>query len=169
MNGLARSCAEWTAACLSTAERDWLAHLPLDHREGSWLAVHGAPQDVRRLSAYVYELTYEDNLDWLCKHGIHVALHGHTHSQTVYAALATGSRRLRLDGPLRLLGRAFLLNPGSVGQPRDQDPRAAFALFDPEQATWQPQRVTYPVQQTVRDIEERGLPMEAARRLRAGR
>jgi predicted phosphodiesterase len=169
MNGLARSCADWTAARLSSAERDWLAHLPLEHREGSWLAVHGAPQDARRLSAYVYELTYEDNLEWLCKHGVHAALHGHTHSQTVYAALATGARRLRLDGPLRLLGRAFLLNPGSVGQPRDQDARAAFALFDPDHGSWQPQRVAYPLQRTIRDIEERGLPLEAARRLRAGR
>lgn len=169
MNGLARSCAEWTAARLSSVERDWLAQLPLDHREGSWLAVHGAPQDVRRLSAYVYELTYEDNLEWLCRHRIHAALHGHTHSQTVYAALATGPRRLRLDEPLRLLGRAFLLNPGSVGQPRDQDARAAFALFDPDHGTWQPLRVPYPLEQTIRDIEARGLPMEAARRLRAGR
>ncbi|HET7544745.1 MAG TPA: metallophosphoesterase family protein [Polyangiaceae bacterium] len=169
MNSLARACGQWTIAQLSQTERDWLSALPLERREGDFLAVHGAPRDPSRLLAYVYELTFEDNLRWLIDHEIRVCFHGHSHVQTSYAELPAGPRRLpgELDaGPGS--ARAFLINPGSVGQPRDGDPRAAFGLFDPRHASWTPLRVAYPVERTLRDLARHELPSEAGRRLLAG-
>jgi diadenosine tetraphosphatase ApaH/serine/threonine PP2A family protein phosphatase len=169
MNGLARACAEWTTAQLGAPERAWLAALALEHREGEWLAVHGAPRDPRRLLAYVYELTFEDNLGWLAEHGPRLCFHGHSHIQTTYADLVGGPRRLPAAAPADLsLAAGVLINPGSVGQPRDRDPRAAFGLFEPHGSRWTPLRVAYDLQQTVNDLTREGLPPEAARRLVAG-
>lgn len=169
MNGLARRCAEWTLDQLTESERSWLNGLPLEHREGGWLAVHGAPRDPRRLLAYVYDLTFEDNLRWLIDHDLRLCFHGHSHVQTTYAEFPAGPRRV--PGPTdttAAVARAFLINPGSVGQPRDHDPRAAFGLFEPLDERWHPVRVAYPVEQTLRDIDRCDLPHEAGRRLLAG-
>jgi len=60
------------------------------------------------------------------------------------------------------------MNPGSVGQPRDNDPRASFGLFDPEAMTWEIHRVEYDVAAVQARILKAGLPEKHARRLSAG-
>jgi len=66
-------------------------------------------------------------------------------------------------------GAAYLINPGSVGQPRDGNPRASFGIFDSESLVYRNLRVTYPVKETQRKILEAGLPDELALRLAEGR
>jgi len=169
MNGLARLCAKWTLAELAEQDLAWLRELPTDFDGGSWLALHGAPRDPRRFLAYVYELTYEDNLRWLGEHHWKLCLHGHSHVQSTYVEFASGPRRWDSGAPAELAAvKRALLNPGSVGQPRDGDPRAAFALFDPRRELWTPLRTAYPIELTLKDIERKGLPAKAAERLRAG-
>ena len=72
-------------------------------------------------------------------------------------------RSLKLDD-----GNVYLVNPGSVGQPRDGDPRAAFALFDPQAGTVSLERVEYCVDTTIRAAVRAGLPPEVGERLRTG-
>ena len=74
------------------------------------------------------------------------------------------SRTMALDA-----GCAYLLNPGSVGQPRDGDPRAAFALYDSGAGMVTYRRVSYDVASAQRKIREAGLPQSLADRLGAGR
>jgi diadenosine tetraphosphatase ApaH/serine/threonine PP2A family protein phosphatase len=143
--------------------------LPLDHAGDGWVAVHGAPKDPHRFLAYVYELTYEDNLRYLRHARIPLCFYGHTHVQMTHADLAAGAaklpgvRTIDVDRKLR-----YLVNPGSVGQPRDGDPRAAYALWNratDEVATF---RVAYDIERTIAALRAAALPAELVPRLRAG-
>ncbi len=62
----------------------------------------------------------------------------------------------------------MVLNPGSVGQPRDRDPRAAYAIFDPEERTWEARRVEYNIAEVQERIRQAGLPEKHAVRLSEG-
>jgi diadenosine tetraphosphatase ApaH/serine/threonine PP2A family protein phosphatase len=132
--------------------------------------VHGAPKDPHRFRAYVYELTFEANLDHIAADGIRVCFFGHTHVQMVYERTADG-RSCRLGAPGLVdisKGRALLVNPGSVGQPRDSDPRAAFAIWDREHQTVSLHRVPYAIGPVVESIRKLGLPEQLAARLTHG-
>ena len=62
----------------------------------------------------------------------------------------------------------LIANPGSVGQPRDRDPRAAYAIYDNTAKTWEPRRVTYNVAEVQQRIREAGLPEKHALRIAEG-
>ena len=66
------------------------------------------------------------------------------------------------------LSQKLILNPGSVGQPRDRDPRAAFAIYDSEARTWTPRRVMYNIAEVQERIRSLGLPEKHAARLSEG-
>jgi diadenosine tetraphosphatase ApaH/serine/threonine PP2A family protein phosphatase len=169
MNTLARACAEWTRASLGPTELAWLLGLPLEHRGDGWMAVHGAPRDPHRLRAYVYDLTFEDNLKHLRGERVPLCFHGHTHVQLVHAELPGGPTKLPFARRTTLSPRNIhLVNPGSVGQPRDGDSRAAFALWDPLSGRLELCRVPYRVELTIRDLARAGLPPDLAKRLALG-
>jgi diadenosine tetraphosphatase ApaH/serine/threonine PP2A family protein phosphatase len=169
MNRLARATAGWTWSELTEADRSWLAAMPVEHAGEGWMAVHGAPVDPRRFVAYVYDLTYEDNLACLARQGRTLCFHGHSHVQLAYADDSGLRRKLSPGEVLELeAGRTLLVNPGSVGQPRDGDARAAFALWDRTRGRITFERVTYDVDRTVRDLRAAGLPEELAARLEKG-
>jgi diadenosine tetraphosphatase ApaH/serine/threonine PP2A family protein phosphatase len=169
MNRLALASAEWTRASLGAAHLAWLGSLPIEHRGEGWLAVHGAPRDPARFFAYVYDLTYEENLDQLGKEGVSLCFHGHTHVPVVHATSASGPAKLAGAGTVDLpKKRRHLVNPGSVGQPRDGDPRASFAIWDRETSQVSFERVGYDLSATVRDMERAGLPSELLTRLLRG-
>lgn len=170
MNRLARATAEWTRARLGTGELEWLASLSIEHRDGEWLAVHGAPRDPRRMFAYVYDLTFDENLAEIEREGVALCFHGHTHVPIAYVERPAGRMKSATSSPLALdPRRPCLVNPGSVGQPRDGDPRAAFALWDRGAARISFERVAYAVAQTLADIRRAGLPAELLTRLQKGR
>lgn len=170
-NAVARNAIRWTYEHLSPDNREWLANLP----EGP-LAVdemieicHGTPFDE---DAYVF-----DDLDAL--RAMHASsrplcLFGHTHVQVGHYlshdefGLATDDDRR----PLTLtMGEAdrYLVNPGSVGQPRDGDPRAGFGLVDTSRREVTIYRVEYPIEKAQARIAEEGLPEVLAERLALGR
>jgi len=96
---------------------------------------------------------------------------GHSHLPLMFIEPENGQRSHRqFPAPgkqINLSGRA-ILNPGSVGQPRDNDPRASFGLFDPEAMTWEIHRVEYDIAAVQARILKAGLPEKHARRLSAG-
>lgn len=169
MHAVARESAEWTRAELGAAELGWLSSLPVEHVEDAWRAVHGAPKDPNKFLAYVYELTYEDNLRYLREANIPLCFYGHTHVQLTQAEFLArpvklpGSRTFRLDSRFH-----YLVNPGSVGQPRDGDPRAAFALWNRRTGEIVTQRVEYDIERTLRALRATGLPSQLAHRLATG-
>jgi predicted phosphodiesterase len=170
-NVVARSAAVWTLAALTSDNREWVAELPQGpHTVDDLVEIcHGSPFDE---DAYIFEeadarLALSASKRPLC-------LFGHTHYPVTFA-LSNGSFRsvgpaaqseARLD--IRN-GVKYLLNPGSVGQPRDGDPRAAYAIVDSRAKRVELFRTLYPVEVTQQKILDAGLPEVLARRLGAGR
>ena len=102
-----------------------------------------------------------------------VCLFGHTHVQVGYR-LWQQSLTLETADPRRPLPIAFgdghyLINPGSVGQPRDGDPRAGFGIYDAARQSLEIHRTPYPIERTQARIREAGLPEALAQRLAIGR
>ncbi len=124
---------------------DFLAGLPRTHRQGDRLYVHGSARNP--LNEYVFpEDAY--NLHKMERIFAHVERHcfqGHTHVPGVFTEEAPGRHEFRkpdeVGHAFRLDGRKALVNVGSVGQPRDGDPRACYALLDGDTVTWR--RVPY--------------------------
>jgi predicted phosphodiesterase len=171
-NMAARRAVSWTSAALTAESRTYLAGLP----EGPLLVdddvevCHGAPSDEDK---YLFEvvdaaLALRDSRRPIC-------FFGHTHVQLVYELsndnLLTMSTSDAASGRWLTLERSskYLVNPGSVGQPRDGDPRAAYALLDTESHELMLFRVVYPIKAAQEKIREAGLPEILAARLALGR
>ena len=170
-NTIARRAAEWTADALTRANREYLAALPAGPLEvGTDLEIcHGAPYDE---DAYIINERYAVRALRFAVRPL--CLFGHTHFPL---ALRNDGDRFELigRGP-QLDGRIpieepfkYLINPGSVGQPRDGDPRAAYALFDDMTREMFLYRVPYPLAQAQAKVIAAGLPEPLAERLILGR
>jgi predicted phosphodiesterase len=100
-----------------------------------------------------------------------LAIVGHTHLPVMFTVAENGEdvRRkfIKADEEVKLNGRA-ILNPGSVGQPRDHDPRASYGIFDPEEMTWKIHRVSYDIESVQKRIIAAGLPERQSLRLAEG-
>ncbi|MCF6278400.1 MAG: metallophosphatase family protein [Anaerolineales bacterium] len=167
-NGDARRSLLWQEKVLSADSMKFLRSLPqMLTVRGDVSLVHGSPRDpvweyvLNTLSA---RLNFEEFDTQFC-------FVGHSHIQSIFR-MDSQRNRVSLDiprvgMPLELNTRA-ILNPGSVGQPRDRDPRAAYAIFDPEAKTWEPQRVEYDFAQVQQRIREARLPEKHALRLAEG-
>lgn len=157
---------EWSATKLEKSEYEWLINLPSYHQQDNWFAVHGAPQDKTFFNAYVYQLTYEENLNYLAENTIPVCLYGHTHIQGVYY---DGCQGIEMPGELQLdEARHYLVCPGSVGQPRNKKTGAEFAVFDQERSNIQFYQVDYDLERTIKDMCRYEFPLQLINRLRKG-
>ena len=170
-NAVARSAAKWTLDVLTPAYREWLAALPegpIDVDDVVQIC-HGSPFDE---DAYIF-----DELDAV--RALKVAnrplcLFGHTHypvtfelSEDAFDNVGSGSApqtHIQMKP-----GCKYLINPGSVGQPRDGDPRAAYALVDTKLRRIELYRVKYPVEEAQAKVMKAGLPDVLAQRLAVGR
>ena len=167
-NPEARRAMEWTRGAISPATVEWLAALPERRTEGACDLVHGSHREP--LWEYVTsESIARANLGALAA-GTRIGLHGHTH---VPVAFVEDAGRLtvmrgRPGASLELEGRRALVNPGSVGQPRDGDPDASYLIWEPEadRVTWR--RVAYDVATVQRAMHDAGLPASLAARLGVG-
>jgi predicted phosphodiesterase len=162
----ARRAMEWTRATIDDETRAWLAALPERRVEAGFDLVHGSPREP--LWEYVVSSSVaRDNLAVL---ETDVGLHGHTHLPVAW--LEDGDRveliRARAGQRLELGGRRALLNPGSVGQPRDGNPAAAFAILDLAAPAIEWRRVEYDVAAVQSAMRSAGLPGPLASRLAAG-
>jgi diadenosine tetraphosphatase ApaH/serine/threonine PP2A family protein phosphatase len=159
--------ARWTRERLSADSRAFLERLePRGERPGAQL-FHGSPDD----PVWTYVLSPEAMADAFALSSAPVVLVGHSH-----VALAVVERGGSLRGGLapagteleRAADERWLLNPGSVGQPRDGDPRAAWLLLDLSRRFAGFRRVQYSVEHTQRELREQGLPEALAARLAEG-
>lgn len=174
-----RSVAKWTLAWtreqLDSGDVEALTELPRVLIEpGRWIAVHGCYLNDLHYTGYVTSTMLEENLravearsEWP-----RLAFCGHTHLPMcgwldgrgdVVEPPAVGE----VTWPDS--AQAVILNPGSVGQPRDGDPRASWMLVDDERRCAEVRRVSYDIDRAVRALEEAGLPAELGRRLKEGR
>jgi len=159
--------AQWTRDRLSDPARDWLAALPLELTGDDWLAVHGAPADPSRLNGYVYRMTADDNLARLELDGVDVCFHGNTHVQGVWRRPRRGLPAAFENGPvIEFVQKASaLVCPGSVGQPRDGVPGAAYAIYRPRARAVELRRVAYDAEPVAERMRASGFPERLVKRL----
>jgi predicted phosphodiesterase len=158
-NPAARASAMWTRRTLTLENRLYLQQLqcgPLRIEEplGSFLLVHGSPIDEDQ-----YVIEAEDARILLSHLTDRLTFFGHTHVQGGFVLGPRGVGRIQPWRPL-LIGPDghYMVNPGSVGQPRDGDSRAADAIFDIEHNTVEFRRVEYDVDGAANKIRRAGLP-----------
>jgi predicted phosphodiesterase len=172
-NPLAQIAAEWTRLQLRPGNMDYIAKLPAGPASSDSLTlVHGAYQDEDE-----YVFVPSQAMGGLLDSPSDVTFFGHTHYQGgfSYRAGEISIIQLRPDpGPkfaaLRLeAGTRYLLNPGSIGQPRDGDPRAAFAIADLGHHVIEFWRVPYDIVAVQERMRSAGLPQPLIERLAAGR
>jgi len=167
-NSDARRSLTWTEKVLTADSMDFLQTLPQNAKVRSDVTlVHGSPRDpvweymLNTLSARL-------NFDHFSTPACFV---GHTHIQCIFQFDKSKDRVTmgvtKVGEPL-LLTQPSILNPGSVGQPRDRDPRAAYAIYDSRERSWEARRVEYNVAEVQQRIREAGLPEKHALRLSEG-
>ena len=169
-NPAARAAAEWTARQLTSDSKAYLSGLREIERKDPFTLVHGSPAspiweyllDTGAASASFEQLKTPH------------ALIGHSHVPLMFAAEAggrVGGQLLHPAGPIELAGARRILNPGSVGQPRDGDPRASYAIIagEGDQLTFELRRIPYDIAVTQARMRTLGLPASLVERLAIGR
>lgn len=167
----AREIIFWTRHWLTTSSYEWLSSLssaPLNVGHGITL-VHASPRDP--VWEYIVERqTARDNLAFI---ETPICLNGHSHMPIIYRKPWDGMKvleePLRANVPFRLTSYdQVFINPGSVGQPRDEDPRASYALIDLDAMTLTLKRVQYDFTVTQKLMKQAKFPDRLIRRLRFG-
>jgi len=166
-NYVAREAIEWTSAQLSAEAKQFLRHLPYTHEFEDFLLVHASPfepQEWNYITSWEgAELSFQAFHQQAC-------FVGHSHSPLVVSRSHLGAMHLLQTYPLRLEEHhRYLVNVGSVGQPRDSNPAAAFAILDTVKKEYDLRRAVYPVAKTQKKIRAAGLPEFLADRLAEGR
>ena len=162
---LAADVVDWTRKTLSAEERLFLRNLRLVSPVETFTIVHST-LDTPDSWGYVFDkLEAESNFNYqtttLC-------FYGHTHVPLAFEKSDT--IRFGLYTKIKVgLGKKYFINVGSVGQPRDGDPRAAYVIFDMFNNTVELRRVPYPIEVTQKKILDAGLPSRIAARLAVGR
>lgn len=172
-NPVAKAAVDWTRSQLSPELLKWLAALPQGPMETHGVVlVHGAFHDEDE-----YVFTPAQALEGLLDSTAAVTFFGHTHHQGGFAyqdsnleILHIRPKTNELFAPLRVeAGKRYLLNPGSIGQPRDSDPRAAFAIADLSNNVVEFWRVPYEIGKVQSRMRKAGLPEPLVQRLEFGR
>src|SRR3954451_739758 len=165
-NDDARAAVEWTAARLDASTRDWLSALPERAIDDPFTLVHGSPRDptweyiftatVARANLSAFETTH--------------CLVGHTHIPIAYREKGGRMEGIEPDpgNPLKIGKQRVIANPGSVGQPRDGDPRASAMILNTAERTLEGHRVEYPIERVQKLMTDFKMPPRLVRRLQYG-
>jgi len=165
-NKEARQAAQWTRKALSPENLEYLASLPEKLEIHGVTIAHGSPRNpiweylLDTYTAAINFTTFETDYAFV----------GHTHIPICYLLNEDDRMEWRImkeNEELNLNCRG-ILNPGSVGQPRDRDRRAAYAIFQPEEKLWTSHRVEYDMTSVQSRIRQAGLPKRHAQRLAEG-
>jgi diadenosine tetraphosphatase ApaH/serine/threonine PP2A family protein phosphatase len=165
-NPAARAAVEWTAEQLDEDHRAWLGALPLIVEMGEATLVHASPA---RPDEWDYLVTAEDGFAVFPAFTTRLAFVGHSH-QPGFWSLGSSGPTWRAGGADVALenGRRYLLNVGSVGQPRDRDPRACYVVWNPDARLITFRRIAYDIAAARRKILQAGLPRFLADRIQHG-
>ena len=170
MNAEAQAAIEWTRGRLSAPERKFLSELPLTRQADDRLYVHS---DASQPAKWHYVRSTADAGRSLIATDAHITFCGHIHRPALYSMSVTVKMTIfiPISGvKVQLVpGRRWLAVLGSVGQPRDGDPAACFAMFDTVSREITYCRVPYDVDAAAARIRENGLPPSLADRLFVGR
>lgn len=167
----ARHACQWTQEQLTPESLEYLKNLPTTLVEEGFTLVHGSPR--QPIWEYIlYSSTARSNFPYF---NTQICLVGHTHAPAGFR-YHVDQEGMAFCEPFNFIPRRamslgkdrLILNPGSVGQPRDGDARASYALLDPEEKVLEYHRVTYPVEVTQEKMKRAGLPARLIIRLSYG-
>jgi len=165
----AERAALWTREQVTAASRTYLESLPQAVPQGDFTLVHGSPRDPIR----EYLISADVARSNFALLGTRYCFVGHSHHPFVFVEAGDARAMPELQAPLAggaaALGeRRLFINPGSVGQPRDGNPKASFLILDTDKHTIEHRRVEYAVKVTQRLMQEARLPERLSRRLGYG-
>ncbi len=158
----AAAAAQWTAVHLNAADRAYLDGLSLRIEEGDFTLVHGSPRD----PIWEYILTTQEADENFARFATPYCLIGHSHASVIFEG--GGAIRRFSETPLKLGQTRLIINPGGVGQPRDGDPRASYAIYDSDARSLTLRRVLYDIHATQQKMLTAGLPRRLVDRLSYG-
>jgi len=166
-NHSAQKVLEWTENQLNPIHRQYLLGLSPQVEIDDVTLAHGSPRDPTW--EYIMDVyTATANFDYFTTPYCFI---GHSHLPVLYY-IKNGKDLANVTfvypGDKTKLPEKCIVNPGSVGQPRDHDPRAAFTIFDTEEKTWTQHRVNYDVVEVQERMSQAGLPSEYIQRLDLG-
>jgi diadenosine tetraphosphatase ApaH/serine/threonine PP2A family protein phosphatase len=163
----AQVASRWTAAQLTPGDIDYLDSLPLTLEKDGFTLAHGSPRDP--IWEYIFSSTIAaGNFDYF---RTQLCLVGHTHVPLVYRLEKDGACLSAAFAPgvgLALGGTRMIVNPGGVGQPRDGDPRASYAIYESEGRIMRLYRIPYDIGATQDRMMRAGLPVRLVTRLAEG-
>jgi diadenosine tetraphosphatase ApaH/serine/threonine PP2A family protein phosphatase len=153
----------WTKRNLNAEGLEYLLSLPEKLVMDDITIVHGSPRN----PVWDYVMDYMTAVRMFQFFDTELCLLGHTHVPAIWNEKEAPKAPVMEFQKFKIKTKS-ILNPGSVGQPRDHDPRASFAIFDPEEKTWELRRVAYDIEQVQNRIKKSGLPWRHAMRLAEG-
>lgn len=166
-NGDARMAIEWTQRTVTPENRDYLKSLQPQDLSWPYTMVHGSP----RQPVWEYILDRYVAEENFALFDTNYCLVGHTHVPVVYHLLPDGEcveEAPDYAAPRPLRSERLIINPGSVGQPRDNNPEAAYAILHPYEAVWEYRRVAYDIAATQARMRAVRLPERLVSRLAYG-
>ena len=157
-NPFARIAAQWTGQTLTDENRQYISGLPLTLERNALFYVHASPVDP---GEWNYILTSSDTAENFEAMSANVGFIGHTHVPEVFCEDLWTREIVR--------GEKFIVNVGSIGQPRDGNPQLSFGIFDTELWSYRNLRFEYDVELAAFKIKKAGLPKNLAERLFVGK
>jgi diadenosine tetraphosphatase ApaH/serine/threonine PP2A family protein phosphatase len=167
-NNFARTAIEWTRARLRPSDLEYLASLQLVVEKPVYTVVHGS---LHMPDQFGYVVSPVEARDSLSLQRTFMCFVGHSHVPAIYMQRASGQLDVVFQSESEVNVATYarvLMNVGSVGQPRDEDPRATYALYDTETKVSAIRRVAYDIAGVQQKIRRAGLPEMLAHRLSLG-
>ncbi|MBU4377220.1 MAG: metallophosphatase family protein [Candidatus Omnitrophica bacterium] len=165
-NDFAKEAIEWTSKRLVVEEKEYLKALSLVYEDENITAVHGSLNEPEEFH-YILDTSQALATFGLMKGEL--CFIGHSHLPLICAKGRKGVAFLPESEVKIEKGARYIINVGSVGQPRDGDPRASYAVFDTEKSYAEIKRAPYDVKKAAKKIIDAGLPPVLAARLNEGR
>ena len=165
-NDYAKAAMHWTAGQLDDGHRDFLSSLPMVSVQEPFTLVHGSLRD----PIVEYLLDRDSAMGTLALLETKYCLVGHSHISFVCNEIQgePGFNEFPEIEPFLLGDDRLIINPGSVGQPRDRDPRSSYAIYDSSVSTIERYRVAYDIAKTQQKMKTEGLPLHLIDRLNHG-
>jgi len=166
-NPAAAEACQWTAEKLNPVDARYLEDLPKTVQKGDFLLAHGSPMEP--VMEYVMSTSVaEKNFSFF---NSQFCLVGHTHVPMAFKQEDDSCSSIALSPGIGLVmhGHRMIINPGAVGQPRDGDPRASYAIYDSEGHMLRLYRVSYDIRATQDKMMQAGLPISLVTRLEKGK
>ncbi len=163
----ARDALDLHSRWITKDSREWLRTLPYEHREAGLSFCHGSPLDLEEFD-YVFAVDQARRLLFMYEELAQVTFIGHSHLCKKFALSHDEVHEVVADSFVIRESFKYIVSVGSVGQPRDNDPRAAYCIFDTDEMRFELKRVEYNVEQAVEDIFATDLERNFGNRLLIG-